>query len=263
MRRALLLLQNSYGIVTLSYDSNGRTDVHIRQSRGKELSQDSPKKKAKPLEIILKMMSETPRDQYSILVRTANCQILRSRGCWLKRTSKRRLRRRPSLSCGSLGSAKDVCKVDRFFRSIKGINLFPAQLLKILATVEKAFTTTAAVFQMKLQVAKKKHKPCVWWHSRGPIAILERLIPIAFNENKFQISSEFPSINIQNVVYIAFGCDRNVESTTMLVQVLNREGGNGVAYSQPICQYEDGAEYYSNLAATVYSENYPTKKTRR
>ena len=47
-------------------------------------------------------------------------------------------------------SAKDVCKVDRFFRSIKGINLFPAQILKTFATVEKSFTITGAVFQVKL-----------------------------------------------------------------------------------------------------------------
>ena len=47
-------------------------------------------------------------------------------------------------------SAKDVCKVDRFFRSIKGINLFPAQILKTFATVEKSFTIAAAVFKVKL-----------------------------------------------------------------------------------------------------------------
>ena len=47
-------------------------------------------------------------------------------------------------------SAKDVCKVDRLFLSIKGINLFPAQILKTLATVEKSFTITGAVFQVKL-----------------------------------------------------------------------------------------------------------------
>jgi hypothetical protein len=75
--RALLLLQNSYGIVILSYDSNGRTDkkvyVHIPQStRGKRSSnKDSHKKKAKMLEIILKMISEIPRGQYSVLVQTA------------------------------------------------------------------------------------------------------------------------------------------------------------------------------------------------
>jgi len=74
--RTLLVLQNSYGIVILSYDSNGRTDkkvyVHIPQSRGKRSSnQDSHKKKAKTLEIILKMISEMPRGQYFIFVRTA------------------------------------------------------------------------------------------------------------------------------------------------------------------------------------------------
>jgi tRNA(Ile)-lysidine synthase TilS/MesJ len=52
-------------------------------------------------------------------------------------------------------------------------------------------------------------------------------------------------------MYIVFGCNRGGESTTMLVRVLNREGGNSAACSQPIRQYEDGAESYSNLVATV------------
>ena len=261
VRRTLPTLQNGSGIVTLSYDSNGRADkkvyVHIPQSRGSELNYASHKKKAKTLAIILEMMAGTPRDQHSILMRLAKSLGLEVVEKDLRKTSAEEAV--AFLSFVRL-SAKDVCKVDRFFRSILGINLFPNQLLKILAIVEKKFTIAAAVFQMELKVSKKTHKSYVWWHLRDPLAILERLISSAFNENKFQKSSEFSSIKIQNVIYIAFGCDRGGKSTTMLVRVLNREGGNSAAYSQPICQYEDGAECYSNLAATVYSESYPIKK---
>ena len=131
-------------------------------------------------------------------------------------------------------SANDVCKVDRFFRFTKGINIFPAQLLKTLATIDKVFAIAAAVFQTQLQVTNKKYKSCVRWHLRDPVAILERLISSAFNEHKFQISSEFSSLYMQNVIYVTFGCDRGGESTTMLVRVLNRVGGNSAAYSLPV-----------------------------
>ena len=261
VKRATEALEDASGVATLSYDSNGRSDkkvyAHVPQSRGGEVKPDTQKKRAKTLETILKMMSVTLKGQRSILE-----QLAKSFGMVLVEKNLRRISPLEALAFQQFAglSGNGTGRVDKFLRFAKDINIFPPQLLKTLASAEKAFMIQPAVFQMELQVGKEKTQSCVWWHLKDPIAIMERLISSAINDNKFQESSKFSSSNVQEVIYIAYGCDRGGESTTMLVRVLNQEDGNSAAYSQPICQYEDGAECYSNLAATIYSETFPMKK---
>lgn len=89
-------------------------------------------------------------------------------------------------------------------------------------------------------------------------AVLERQISTTYGENMFEESIDFSRVSKK--IFVAFGCDRGGNSTTMLLRVLNRKLGNAARFSQPICQYEDGSECYENLAATVYDgERYPVK----
>ena len=254
--RALLLLQNSYGIVILSYDSNGRTDkkvyVHIPQStRGKRSSnKDSHKKKAKMLEIILKMISEIPRGQYSVLVQTAKSLGLEVAG-WKKDLEKTSAKEAVAfLRFVRLSAQDDVCKVNKFFRSIKGINLFPAQLFKTLvATIEKAFTIIQPQYFMAISRVFGGT-----WETQSPS--WSGSYPSRSTITSFRYLPSSPPLHQypEHDLHCFWLRYRGGESTTMLFRLWNREGGNSAAYFRSIYKYEDGAECYSDIAATVYSE---------
>jgi hypothetical protein len=139
-----------------------------------------------------------------------------------------------------------------------GISLVPPGWQRRVRDFEKVVMLDHNAYNHELIISKSgddvKTQLCLMFCYDSPRRVVEMLVASCDIMANIEPSEMFS--NLVGKLVVVFGGDKGGKHYTLLIRVANRPDGNQARHSQPLFQFEGGAENHENLATTAFD---PTK----